>query len=69
MNAGQQKRRFDITSFQDKEHGELSTQQHEKIYQAILSRDTEACVEAIKAHSQYIKQYYINKLVTGRYNL
>ena len=64
-----QKRRFDITSFQDGEHGALSTEQHEKIYEAILSRDVDACVAAIKAHSQYIKQYYINKLVTGRYNL
>ncbi len=64
-----QKRRFDITSFQDPEHGEESTVQHEKIYEAILSRDTDACVAAIKEHLQYIKQYYINKLVTGRYNL
>lgn len=64
-----QKRRFDLTSFNDVEHGKLSDEQHEKIYQAILSRDVDKCVEAIREHLQYIKQYYINKLVTGRYNL
>ena len=64
-----QKRRFDITSFHDPEHGEMTTKQHQKIYAAILARDQEACIAAIKEHSQYIKQYYINKLVTGRYNL
>ena len=64
-----QKRRFDITSFHDPEHGEMTTKQHQKIYDAILAREQEACIAAIKEHSQYIKQYYINKLVTGRYNL
>ena len=64
-----QKRRFDITSFHDTEHAELSTQQHEKIYQAIRDRDLDASIAAVKEHSQYIKQYYINKLVTGRYNV
>lgn len=64
-----QKRRFDITSFHDAEHAELSTQQHEKIYQAIKDRDLDASIAAVKEHSQYIKQYYINKLVTGRYNV
>lgn len=64
-----QKRRFDITSLQDEDHGSESTKQHEQIFEAIQERDTEKCVAAIKSHSQYIKQYYINKLVTGRYNL
>lgn len=64
-----QKRRFDITSFHDVEHGRLTTEQHEKIYEAIKSRDLEASIAAVRAHSQYIKQYYINKLVTGRYNV
>ncbi|MGN1158526.1 MAG: GntR family transcriptional regulator [Agathobacter sp.] len=64
-----QKRRFDLTSFNDEEHGHQTTAQHEKIYEAILARDVDKCVDAIKAHLQYIKQYYINKLVTGRYNL
>lgn len=64
-----QKRRFDLTSFNDVEHGQRSDEQHQKIYQAILERDVDKCVAAIKEHLQYIKQYYINKLVTGRYNL
>ena len=64
-----QKRRFDLTSFNDIEHGQKSDEQHEKIYQAILDRDVDRCVEAVREHLQYIKQYYINKLVTGRYNL
>lgn len=64
-----QKRRFDLTSFNDIEHGQKSDEQHEKIYQAILERDVDKSVDAIREHLQYIKQYYINKLVTGRYNL
>lgn len=64
-----QKRRFDLTSFNDIEHGQHSDTQHDKIYHAILDRDVDRCVEAIREHLQYIKQYYINKLVTGRYNL
>ncbi len=64
-----QKRRFDVTSFEDLEHGEKTTKQHEKIYQAILARDLEGAITAEREHSQYIKQYYINKLVTGRYNI
>lgn len=64
-----QKRRFDITSYQDLEHGRQTTLQHEQIYEAIRKRDLEAVLEAEKEHSQYIKQYYINKLVMGRYNV
>lgn len=64
-----QKRRFDITSFHDLEHGEKTTGHHQKIYEAIKARDLEASIAAVKEHSQYIKQYYINKLVTGRYNV
>ena len=64
-----QKRRFDITSFHDPEHGEMTTKQHQKIYDAILARDQESCIAAINEHSPYSKQYCINKLVTGRYNL
>ena len=64
-----QKRRFDLTSFNDLEHGKKSDEQHEKIYKAILDRDVDKCVEAVREHLQYIKQYYISKLVTGRYNL
>lgn len=64
-----QKRRFDLTSYQDMEHGRETTKQHEKIYEAIQKRELEAVLEAEKEHSQYIKQYYINKLVMGRYNI
>ena len=64
-----QKRRFDLTSYQDMEHGRETTKQHEKIYEAIQKRELEAVLEAEKEHSQYIKQYYINKLVIGRYNI
>ncbi len=64
-----QKRRFDINSFNDPEHGRRTTAQHEELYKAILSRDLDRAIEAEKAHSQYIKQYYINKLVIERYNV
>lgn len=64
-----QKRRFDITSFHDSEHGEKTTAQHQNIYDAILERDLDKCIVAIREHMQYLKQYYINKLVTGRYNV
>ena len=64
-----QKRRFDITSYNDLEHGKLTTDQHEKIYKAILKRDQNATIAAIKEHTQYIKKYYIDKLIMGRYNV
>ncbi len=64
-----QKRRFDVTSFEDLEHGRETTSQHKKIYEAILARDLDGAINAEREHSQYIKQYYINKLVTGRYNI
>lgn len=64
-----QKRRFDITSFDDMEHGRLTTEQHEAIYNAILERNLDATIDAINAHTQYIKKYYIDKLIMGRYNL
>lgn len=64
-----QKRRFDVTSFEDLEHGRETTLQHERIYEAIIARDLDAAISAEKEHSQYIKQYYISKLVTGRYNI
>lgn len=64
-----QKRRFDSASFQDVEHGHIATSQHEKIFKAIKARDVEASIAALKEHEQYIKQYYIDKLVTERYSL
>ena len=64
-----QKRRFDITSFEDVEHAELTTQQHDDIFHAVKERDLDGAISSLRAHCQYIKQYYINKLVTGRYNL
>lgn len=64
-----QKRRFDITSYEDLEHGRQTTQQHEEIYEAVKKRDLDEVIAAEKRHSQYIKQYYIDKLVTGRYNV
>lgn len=64
-----QKQRFDVTSFDDVEHGEKTNEQHQKIFDAIKARDVEASVAALKEHEQYIKQYYIDKLVIGRYNL
>ncbi len=64
-----QKRRFDITSFSDFEHGRETTQQHEDLYNAIVARDLDAAIETERKHSQYIKQYYIEKLVTNRYNV
>ncbi len=64
-----QKQRFDITSYGDMEHGRQTTGQHEKMYEAILARDLEGAIRAEKEHSQYIKQYYIGKLVTERYNV
>lgn len=64
-----QRQRFDITSYHDAEHGKITTGQHEKIYNAIKNRNLEEAIAAVKEHDQYIKQYYINKLVTGKYNL
>lgn len=64
-----QKRRSDITSFNDVEHGRITTDQHVQIYEAIKRRDLEGSIAAVKEHCQYIKKYYINKLVTGRYNV
>lgn len=64
-----QKRRFDITSYQDLQHGKDTTLQHKKIYEAIKARDLTASVEGVKEHSQYLKQYYIDKMVTGKYNI
>lgn len=64
-----QKRRFDVSSYSDMEHGAQTVQQHEKIFEAIKARDLERTIMAVKEHSQYIKQYYINKMVTGRYNV
>lgn len=64
-----QKRRFDVTSFEDLEHGKETTKQHHKIYEAILARDLDGAIAAEREHSQYIKKYYISKLVTGRYNI
>lgn len=64
-----QKRRFDITSNHDIEHGRLSYEQHVDIFKAIQARDLEGSQAAIRAHCQYIKKYYINRLVTGKYNL
>lgn len=64
-----QKQRFDVTSFDDIEHGKKTNEQHQKIFDAIKSRDVEASITALKEHEQYIKQYYIDKLVIGRYNL
>lgn len=64
-----QKIRFDVASFDDLSHAENSNEQHEKIFEAIRARDVEASVAAMKEHEQYIKKYYIDKLVIGRYNL
>jgi DNA-binding FadR family transcriptional regulator len=64
-----QKRRFDLTSGEDEEHARLSTQQHGNILKAIESGDLEASKAAVREHTGYIKKYYINKLVTGKYNL
>ena len=64
-----QKQRFDVTSFDDLEHGRKTNEQHERIFQAIKARDVDASIAALKEHEQYIKQYYIDKLVIGRYNL
>ena len=64
-----QKRRFDVTSFHDVEHGRITNEQHEKVYEAIKARDLDGAIAALKAHEQYIKQYYIDKLIKGRYNV
>lgn len=64
-----QKRRFDITSGSDVAHAQNSTDQHRAILEAISSGDLEASKAAIRTHSQYIKKYYIDKLVTGKYNI
>ena len=64
-----QKQRFDVTSFDDLEHGRKTNEQHQKILDAIKSRDVDASIAALKEHEQYIKQYYIDKLVIGRYNI
>ena len=64
-----QKRRFDITSYEDFEHGRLTTEQHEAIYNALIKRDMDAAIEAIRAHTKYIKKYYIDKLIMDRYNV
>jgi len=64
-----QKRRFDITSYDDFEHGQLTTDQHEAIYLALLKRDMDGAIEAIRAHTKYIKKYYIDKLIMDRYNV
>jgi len=64
-----QKRRFDITSYDDLEHGKLTSEQHEAIYNAIVKRDLNAATKAIQEHTQYIKKYYIDKLIMGRYNI
>lgn len=64
-----QKRRFDVSSYDDMEHGRQTTMQHERIYEAVKGRDLDAVIAAEREHSQYIKQYYIDKLVTGRYNV
>ncbi|SDB26436.1 GntR family transcriptional regulator [Eubacterium oxidoreducens] len=64
-----QKRRFDITSLNDVDHATDATGQHEAILEAIKSGDVEESCKAIKEHLSYIKKYYINKLVTGKYNI
>ena len=64
-----QKRRFDITSFHDVEHGKKTNDQHEQIFAALKARDMEGAIAAVRAHEAYIKQYYIEKLITGRYNI
>ena len=64
-----QKRRLDITSYDDLEHGKITTEQHKKIYEAILKRDEKATIEAIQEHTRYIKKYYIDKLIVGKYRL
>lgn len=64
-----QKRRFDTVSFGDVEHAHIATSQHEKIYEAIKARDVDASVAALREHEQYLKQYYIDKLVMDRYNI
>lgn len=64
-----QKRRIDTASFDDVQHGKQANAQHEQIFAAIKSRDLDACITAVKEHSSFIKQYYINKLVTEKYNV
>ena len=64
-----QKQRFDVTSFHDVEHGRITNEQHEKVFEAIKDGDLDGAIEAMKAHEQYIKQYYIDKLIKGRYNI
>ena len=64
-----QKRRFDITSYNDLDHGKLTTEQHEIIFKAVMKRDLNGAIAAIKEHTQYIKKYYIDKLIMGRYNI
>lgn len=64
-----QKRRFDISSFEDQEHGDMTTKQHEAIYNAVLKRDLDKAIEELQQHTRYIQKYYIEKIVMDRYEI
>ena len=63
------KRRFDVTSFDDPEHAKETLEQHIKIYEALCKRDVEAAVKEMNDHTDYIKKYYIDKLINKRHNI
>ena len=63
------KRRFDVTSFDDPEHAKETLEQHIKIYEALCKRDVEAAVKEMNEHTDYIKKYYIDKLINKRHNI
>lgn len=64
-----QKKMFDFNSFDDSQHGEITTGQHKRIYEAIASGDVDKTLDAIREHEQYIKRYYIDRLILSRYSL
>lgn len=63
------KRRFDVTSFDDPEHARDTLAQHESIYEALLERDVEESIKRMNVHTDYIKKYYIDKLINKRHNI
>jgi len=52
-----------VTILDDPVHAENSYKQHAAIRDAIVNRDEDAAIAAIRNHYKEVKQYYINKLL------
>ncbi len=63
------KKRFDTTTYDDAAHGEKTCKQHDEILNALLDRDLERAIKGIHEHCDYIKKYYIDKLINKKHNI